>query len=134
MTRCRRATELTEVPTFLIYGTFMRGQPGHGNLEGAEYLETVQTAPRYRLWEVDGSWPALVEDDDGVAIAGELYEISASHLAKLSEVEPPGWRRSAVELADGRTVEAFVGDTAMTARGVDVSGHGGWAAYRASVG
>ncbi len=122
------------MPTVLIYGTFMRGQPGHANLEGAEYLEAVETAPRYRLWEVDGRWPALVEDDDGVAIAGELYELSPAHLARLTEVEPPGWLRSPVELADGRTVEAFVGDQAMRAGGVDVSGHGGWAAYRASVG
>ena len=119
---------------FLIYGTFMRGQPGHANLEGAEYLEAVRTAPRYRLWEVDGRWPALVEDDDGVEIAGELYEIPSAHLARLADVEPPGWLRSSVELADGRTVEAFVGDQAMMARGLDVSSHGGWAAYRASAG
>lgn len=121
------------MPTILIYGTFMRGQPGHANLEGAEFLEAVETAPRYRLWEVDGRWPALVEDGAGVAITGELYEISPAHLARLAEVEPPGWRRSSVELADGRTVEAFVGDRTMTARGVDVSGHGGWAAYRTAV-
>jgi gamma-glutamylcyclotransferase (GGCT)/AIG2-like uncharacterized protein YtfP len=122
------------VPTILIYGTFMRGQPGHANLDGAEYLEGVETAPRYRLWEVDGRWPALIEDDDGVAIAGELYEISPAHLARLTEVEPPGWLHAPVELADGRTVEAFVGDQTMRARGVDVSSHRGWAAYRASVG
>jgi gamma-glutamylcyclotransferase (GGCT)/AIG2-like uncharacterized protein YtfP len=121
------------MPTILIYGTFMRGQPGHANLEGVEHLEAVETAPRYRLWEVDGRWPALIEDDDGVAIAGELYEISSAHLARLTEVEPPGWRRSLVELADGRMVDAFVGDRTMTTRGVDLSGHGGWAAYRASI-
>ena len=83
---------------------------------------------------MDGHWPALVEDDDGVAITGELYEISPVHLARLTEAEPPGWVRAPVELADGRLVEAFVGDQAITARGVDVSGHGGWAAYRAGVG
>ena len=116
----------------LIYGTFMRRQPGHGNLEGADYLESVETAPRYRLWEVDGRWPALIEDDDGVAIAAELYEISPEQLEQLAEVEPAGWVRSPVELSDGRVAEAFVGDRAMKARGVDVSDHGGWAAYRAS--
>lgn len=120
------------MPRLLIYGTFMRGQPGHGNLEGADYVEDVETAPRYRLWEVDGRWPALIADDDGVAICAELYEISPADLARLADVEPPGWRRSAVELADGRTVEAFVGDPTMRARGVDVSDYGGWAAYRAS--
>lgn len=108
----------------------MRGQPGHANLEGAEYLEAVETAARYRLWEVDGRWPGLIEDDDGVAIAAELYEISPGHLERLAEIEPPGWARSPVELADGRVVEAFLGDPTLRARGVDVSRHGGWAAYR----
>jgi allophanate hydrolase len=123
------------VPLFVIYGTFMRGQPGHANLDGARFVEPVETAPRYRLFEVDGRWPALVEeDDDGVAIAAELYEIEPAHLARLVEIEPPGWNRTPLELADGRTVEAFVGDAKLRARGTDVSEHGGWAPYRASRG
>jgi gamma-glutamylcyclotransferase (GGCT)/AIG2-like uncharacterized protein YtfP len=120
------------VTTFLIYGTFMRGQSGHPNLDGARFLEPVETAPRYRLYEVDGRWPALVEDDDGIAIAAELYEIEPAHLARLAEIEPPGWTRAAVELADDRTVEAFLGEQSLRSRGHDVSEHGGWAAYRAT--
>ncbi len=125
-------SRLSSVPAFLIYGTFMRGQPGHANLDGAELLGDVETAPRYRLWEVDGRWPALISDDDGVAIAAELYEIAPAHLARLAEIEPPGWSRAPVELADGRQVEAFLGAPGLRARGHDVSTHGGWAAYRAS--
>jgi allophanate hydrolase len=117
---------------FLIYGTFMSGQPGHANLEGAQFVEAVETAPRYRLLEVDDRWPALVEDEDGVAIAAELYEIEQPHLARLAEIEPPGWNRGPVELAGGRRVEAFLGDPELRARGHDVSEHGGWAAYRSS--
>jgi allophanate hydrolase len=120
------------VPPFVIYGTFMRGQPGHANLEGALFLEPVETAPRYRLFEVDGRWPALVEDGDGVPIAAELYDLDEPHLARLAELEPPGWNRAPVELADGREAEAFLGDQALRDRGQDVSAHGGWAAYRAS--
>jgi allophanate hydrolase len=119
------------VPPFVIYGTFMRGQPGHGNLDGARFVVAVETAPRYRLFEVDGRWPALIEDENGVAIAAELYEIDESHLARLAELEPPGWDRAAIELADGRSAEAFLGDPGLRARGHDVSAHGGWAAFRA---
>jgi len=119
------------MPSFLIYGTFMRGQPGHANLDGARFLEQVSTAPSYRLFEVDGRWPALIEDEDGVTIAAELYEIESEHLARLAELEPPGWNRTPVELADGRRVEAFVGDESLRARGVDASEHGGWAAHLA---
>ena len=117
---------------FLIYGTFMRGQPGHANLEGARFLEDVETAPAYRLWEIDGRWPALIEDDEGAAIAGQLWEIEETHLARLAEIEPPGWTRAHVELADGRRVDAFLGEPGLRARGRDVSGHGGWATYAAS--
>ncbi len=110
----------------------MRGQPGHANLEGARFVEAIETAPRYRLFEVDNRWPALIEDEAGVTIAAELYEIAPDHLARLAEIEPPGWNRGAVELADGRRVEAFLGDPSLRARGHDVSGHSGWAAYRSS--
>ncbi len=123
--------ELTPLPAFFIYGTFMRRQPGHGNLGGARFVEEIETASRYRLWEVDGRWPALIEDDDGTAVAGELYEIDEPQLTRLAEIEPPGWDRAAVELADGRRVEAFLGDPSLRARGRDVSEHGGWAAHAA---
>jgi allophanate hydrolase len=120
------------VTAFLIYGTFMRGQPGHPNLQGAIFVERIRTASRYRLFEVDGRWPALVEgDDDGVAIAAELYELDEPHIARLTEIEPPGWNRAPVELEDGRRVDAFLGDQSLRARGEDVSEHGGWAAYQA---
>ena len=120
------------MPPFVIYGTFVRGQPGHANLDGARFVEPVETAPRYRLFEIDGRWPALIEDEDGVAVAAELYEIDEPHLARLAELEPRDWNRGSVELADGRRAEAFLGAEALRARGLDVSEHGGWAAYRAS--
>ena len=120
------------MPPFLIYGTFMRGQPGHTNLDGARFLEDADTAPAYRLFEVDGRWPALIEDDEGIAVAAQLWEIEEPHLARLAEIEPRGWARGPVRLADGRRVEAFLGEPSLRTRGRDVSEHGGWAAYRAS--
>ena len=114
---------------FAFYGTFTSSQPGHGNLAGARFVEAVRTAPRYRLFFVDGLWPALVSVGDGVAIECELYECSEELLEWLARVEPPGWSRGPLELEDGRTVEAFVGDAALASRGVDVSEHGSWATF-----
>ena len=114
---------------FAIYGTFMRGQPGHGNLAGARLVEDVRTAPRYRLWFVDSLWPALVPDDDGVEIACELYDAPEDLLEGLAAIEPPGWVRAGLELADGRVVEGFVGAAELATRGVDVSGYGSWAEF-----
>ena len=117
---------------FAFYGTFTSGQPGHGNLAGARFLERTSTAPRYRLLVVDGCWPALVADEDGVAVECELYECSEELLERLALVEPPGWNRAPLELADGRRVDAFLGDPALAARGVDVTAHGSWAAFVSS--
>ncbi|HYZ79070.1 MAG TPA: gamma-glutamylcyclotransferase [Gaiellaceae bacterium] len=119
---------------FAFYGTFTSSQPGHRNLAGARFVEETRTAPRYRLLFVDGLWPALVPAVDGVSIECELYECSEELLARLARIEPPGWRRSPLELADGRRVETFLGDEALAARGVDVSEHGGWAAFVSSRG
>lgn len=114
---------------FAIYGTFMRDQSGHANLDGATFLEEVRTAPLYRLFYVDHSWPALIPDEHGTEIACELYELSQQHIARLAEIEPPEWQRAPLVLADGRTTEAFLGDPALRSRGIDVSAHGGWAAF-----
>jgi allophanate hydrolase len=120
------------VTLFAFYGTFTSSQPGHGNLAGARLVERTRTARRYRLYFVDGLWPALVPAEDGAAIECEFYECSEELLERLAHVEPPGWNRGPVELEDGRTVEAFVGDAALAARGVDVSEHGSWAAFVSS--
>ena len=118
------------MPIVAVYGTFLRGQPGHVHLDGARFLGHARTAPSYRLWLVDGRWPALIPSPaDGVEIEVELYDVAREHLVRLAEMEPPGWRASQVELVDGRAAEAFVGDPALRARGVDVSSNGSWAAY-----
>lgn len=117
---------------FAFYGTFTSSQPGHGNLAGARFVERTRTAPRYRLYLVDGLWPALLPAEDGAAIECELYECSEELLERLAYVEPPGWNRAPLELADGCEVAAFVGDPALAARGVDVSEHGSWAAFVSS--
>jgi allophanate hydrolase len=120
------------VTFFAFYGTFTSSQPGHGNLAGARFVERTRTTPRYRLYFVDGLWPALVPAEGGVAIECELYECSEELLERLAHVEPPGWNRGPLELEDGRSVEAFVGDAELGARGVDVSAHGSWAAFVSS--
>ena len=114
---------------FAIYGTFMRGQAGHDNLAGAGFVEAARTAPRYRLFFVDGLWPALVPSEDGVEIACELYDVSEDLLARLTVIEPPGWDRAPLELADGRAVEAFLGSPDLERRGIDISAYRSWSEF-----
>jgi gamma-glutamylcyclotransferase (GGCT)/AIG2-like uncharacterized protein YtfP len=117
------------VTLFAFYGTFTSEQPGHGNLANAAFVERVRTAPQYRLYFVDGRWPALVPAADGVEIECELYECSEALLDRLASIEPAGWSRAPLELEDGREVEAFLGAPELADRGVDVSAHRSWAAF-----
>jgi gamma-glutamylcyclotransferase (GGCT)/AIG2-like uncharacterized protein YtfP len=120
--------------TLFVNGTLMRGLAPHGNLDGAEFPGAVRTAPRYRLYLVDGRWPALVAAEPGVEIGCELYEAPEPLLSDLARAEPPGWHRRPLELADGRVVEAFVGDAELVGRGVDLSAYGSWREYVRSSG
>jgi RimJ/RimL family protein N-acetyltransferase/gamma-glutamylcyclotransferase (GGCT)/AIG2-like uncharacterized protein YtfP len=118
------------VTLFAFYGTFMSTQPGHGSLERAQLVQRTRTAPRYRLYFVNAMSPALVPAGEGVAIECEVYDVDERLLAHLAAVAPQGSSRAPLELADGRVVEAFVGEPELAARGEDVSPHGGWAAFR----
>ncbi|MBV9357638.1 MAG: glutamyl-tRNA amidotransferase, partial [Chloroflexi bacterium] len=48
-----RAVEL------FVNGTLMRGLALHANLNGAEFLETVRTAPIYRLYSIGDVHPGM---------------------------------------------------------------------------
>ncbi len=88
-------------PTVLfVYGTLKRGRANHRLLGDSRYLGPATTEPRYRLIDL-GPYPALVRDDDhGLAVHGEVWEVSAARVAILDEFEgvPDLYERAAVEV------------------------------------
>jgi gamma-glutamylcyclotransferase (GGCT)/AIG2-like uncharacterized protein YtfP len=112
-------------------GGLMRGQSAHWKLNAAIFLEEVQTAACYRLYSIGDRYPAMLRDDErGVSIAAELYNVPDAVWRYIDNIEPPGLYRGPVELADGRMVEGMLGRAAYIAmHGVDISHYGGWAAY-----
>lgn len=86
------------------YGTLKRGFSNHAILRGAILQEEVLTRPCYRLVTL-GDYPALAPGAH--AIAGELYQISASLLPELDDFEGAEYVRAAVALADGRSAHAY---------------------------
>jgi gamma-glutamylcyclotransferase (GGCT)/AIG2-like uncharacterized protein YtfP len=114
-----------------FYGTFMRGQPGEENLTGATFLEEVRTAPRYALFSIRDEHPLLVEDEKrGASIGGQLFEVPDELWSQIFAAEPPGLRMAKIELDDGRAVDGMLGEPELARReGVDITVHGGWAAY-----
>ena len=98
---------------------------------GLTFIEEAWTAPRYRLYSVDDSHAALVEDaEQGVSVRGELVDIPDDRWEEILASEPPGITQKPVELLDGRLVTSAVGDAEqMAARGREITAFGDFAAY-----
>lgn len=118
-----------------VNGTLMRGLELHHNLSGAELLEEVSTAPRYRVHTIDDVHPGMYQvaaTEVGASIPGELYAVPIEVLLKVIEGEPPGLYRGPVELVDGRIVPGILYSREMAERHPDITAHGGWRQYRAA--
>lgn len=96
-----------------VYGTLMRGDCRHGALAGQTFLGAVKTVPRYRMYDV-GTYPALVESPDGLAIEGELWSVDDACLGRLDEVEGVAeglYARRSIKLQapfEGTAVQAYL--------------------------
>ena len=57
-------------------------------MRGQDFLEEVRTLPHFRMFSL-GSYPGLVqvEDNTGLEIEGEVWEVDASCLADLDVIE-----------------------------------------------
>lgn len=115
----------------LVIGSALRSVSNAQAELGLTFLEEVETAPRYRLYAVDGRFAALVEVAfGGFAVPGELVEVPESLLGKILASEPAGVTQAAVELADGRVVSAATGNLGLIGdSAVDITASGGFAAY-----
>jgi len=91
-----------------VYGTFLKGEPDHGLLEGADLLGTARSVPRYKLVE-SGPLAGLIEPGD-TAVVGEIYEVDQPTLARcdLKREHPRLFQRKRVMLDDGGEAEAYL--------------------------
>lgn len=69
-----------------VYGTLKSGQQNNDLLFGQQFLGPARTSPCYRLYDCCG-YPALVDDPEGVAVQGEVWEVSDEVLRNLDEYE-----------------------------------------------
>ena len=118
-----------------VNGTLMRGLRLNGNLDGADFLGEVRTAPRYRLYSIGDVHPGMFEvASGGVSVKGELYRLPPEVWARVKAGEPPGLYRGPVTLEDGRVVDGILYPRALAEdRHRDISEFGDWRAYMASV-
>lgn len=120
---------------FFICGSALRGQPDHGNLGCARFVREAKTKPLYRLHSVEDKHPGIYEvGEGGVAIAGEVYELTDEQHRDLLAGEPPNLYEAPVKLEDGTTVNAMIYPRKLIEERSyrDISRYGGWAAYKAA--
>jgi AGZA family xanthine/uracil permease-like MFS transporter len=111
----------------------MRGLGLHDNLAGAEFVEEVATAPKYRMHSIGDVHPGMYEvETGGASIVGELYNLPIDVLLHVIEGEPPGLHRGPVTLADGRIVPGILFDADLAKDHPDISQHRDWRVYMAS--
>lgn len=119
-----------------ICGSALRGQPDHQALQSAQLVREAKTQPNYRLHAAENGWhPAIYAvESGGMAIPGEVYDISLPEFEQLAAGEPPHMYPSEVVLEDGEVVIAFLYPRELVEKfnWPDISAYGGWAAYKAA--
>ena len=125
------------VPLF-VNGGGMRGGNVHYSIEGNKFLGEARTAPRYRFFSVRDEFPGLwLVDDGGASIEGELYEVSLDVIRdSFIPAEPPELELGVLELDDGGSALVVLMRKEVVESGeglTDITEHGGWRAYRASL-
>jgi gamma-glutamylcyclotransferase (GGCT)/AIG2-like uncharacterized protein YtfP len=117
-----------------VNGTLMRGLELNANLldAGARFLRETTTAPEYRLWSIDDRHPGMMRvREGGAAIALEVWEVPAAGLAQILLREPAGLCIGKVRLADGEETLGVLAEPALCEGQREITGWGGWRAYRA---
>lgn len=122
-----------------VVGAHLSGQPLNHQLVdlGAELVATTRTAPRYRLFDLGTlpPKPGLVrvgDDGGGAAIEVEVWRLAPAALGSFVAALATPMAIGHLELADGRWVTGFVVEPYALAGAREITGFGGWRAYRAT--
>jgi allophanate hydrolase len=136
-----QAPAATATMALAVVGAHLAGMPLHGQLteRGCRLLARTRTAANYRLHALPGTVPpkpGLARTPDGAAghsIEVEVYEMPLADVGSFLALIPPPLGLGTIELADGTCVKGFICEPAALAGSPDVSAHGGWRRYIASL-
>jgi allophanate hydrolase len=118
-----------------VVGAHLSGLPLNSQLteRGAHLVSTTQTAPTYRFYALsDGKRPGLIQvENDGAAIACEVWEMPASRFGSFVAGIPAPLGIGKLKLADGSSVNGFICEGIGVADAQDITEYGGWRAWLA---
>jgi hypothetical protein len=118
-----------------VNGTLMMGQSSNNILieAGAKFVHDARTAPIYRLWTVGDKHPAMVRDEQGgVSISLELWEIDPEKIIKVLEQEPPGLVIGRVLIDNGDSVMGILAEPYILADSKEITHYLGWREYQSA--
>jgi allophanate hydrolase len=128
-----------EAVVLAVCGAHLDGLPLNHQLRevGAVLLERTRTAARYRFYALQGGppeRPGLVRvEQSGAAIEVELWSMPAAALGGFLARIPAPLAIGKLELADDTRVCGFLCEAHAVNGAVDITQHGGWRAYLASL-
>jgi allophanate hydrolase len=122
-----------------VVGAHLSGLPLNNQLleRGATLECRSRTAPRYRLHALPGTVPPKPglqrTEPGGAAIELEVWNMPQSAVGSFLALIPSPLGLGSIELEDGRFVHGFLCEAHALRGAPDVSAHGGWRAYLASL-
>jgi allophanate hydrolase len=122
-----------------VVGAHLSGLPLNGQLQerGAVLREATRTAPHYRLYALPGTQPPKPGlqrvAEGGCAIELEVWDMPQAELGSFLALIPPPLGLGSVQMADGGYVHGFLCEAHALAGAKDISAHGGWRAYLATL-
>ena len=134
--------ELTPAPALMqiaVVGAHLSGMPLNAQLteRGAQLVQATTTSAHYRLYALPGTIPPKPglrrSTGDGAAIALEVWAMPQAEIGSFLALIPPPLGLGSVELADGSWVTGFICEGYALTSALDVTAHGGWRAYIASL-
>lgn len=78
--------EITTANRVAVYGSLRKGLSNHGLLSKSKSLGTFETLPKYNMYSVGGSFPAL-KNNGTTSIVMEVYEVDDKVLDRLDALE-----------------------------------------------
>jgi allophanate hydrolase len=104
---------------------------------GGIFVEETTTAPKYRLYKLNGFTPArpglLRVSEEGAPIKLEVWRLPIENYGAFVSGVPAPLGFGIITLADGRTVNGFLCEHYATLNAIDISHLGGWRNYLKSV-
>jgi allophanate hydrolase len=121
----------------LVVGAHLSGQPLNHQLvaAGGSLVGPVRTAPTYRLHALgtEPPKPGLVRvEEGGASVEGEVWRLPAAGFGGFVAGLPAPMTIGTVLCEDGSSVTGFLCEPVAVPGTSDITGFGGWRAYRAA--